>query len=78
MTFLAWHHTTFPMAKAKITRGTGHCHAVAQGITMHGKRGCHVMTMQRVESFDYHVWNHCHAWQILANALLKFCLSNTI
>ena len=45
---------------------------------MHGKIDCHAMIMQCVESSDYYAWNHCHAWLILANALLKFCLSNTI
>ena len=29
---------SFPVAKAKITHGTGHCHAMAQGITMREKR----------------------------------------
>ena len=45
------------------------------------ERDCHSMTMQHVESSDYHAWNYCLVWLIqvvLANALLKFCLSNTI
>ena len=75
----AWHFTQlFPVAKAKITRGTGHCHDVAQGIATHGKRDCHAKTLQCVESSDWYVWNHCHVWLILANVLLNFYLCNII
>ena len=54
-----WRHAIFPVAKAKVTCGTDHCHAVAQGITTCGKRDCHAMTVPRVES---------HPWLILAYA----------
>jgi len=38
MAFCAWHHAIFCVAKAKIARGTGHCHAMVQRIATHGKK----------------------------------------
>jgi len=39
------------MAKAKKARGTGHCHAMVQGIATRGKKDFHAMTLPRVESW---------------------------
>ena len=36
MAFFAWCHTMFTVAKAKVTRVTGHYHAVAEMIATRG------------------------------------------
>jgi len=34
--FFAWQHAIFRVAKAKIARGTGHCHAWKKRFPRHG------------------------------------------